>query len=53
MQETQVQSQGWEDPNLEKEMAIHSKIFLLGEFHVQRSLMGYSSWGHKELDMTE
>ena len=53
MQETQVQSQGWEDPNLEKEMAIHSKIFLLGEFRVQRSLMGYSSWGRKELDMTE
>ena len=26
MQETQVQSQGWEDPNLEKEMAIHSSI---------------------------
>ena len=53
MQETQVQSQGWEDPNLEKEMAIHSKIFLLGEFHVQRSLMGYSPWGRKELDTTK
>ena len=24
-----------------------------GEFHGQRSLAGYSPWGHKELDMTE
>ena len=28
-------------------------IFLLGKSHEQRSLAGYSSWGHKELDMTE
>ena len=28
-------------------------IFLPGEFHEQRSLAGYSPWGHKELDMTE
>ena len=27
--------------------------FLPGEFHGQRSLAGYSSWGHKELDTTE
>ena len=27
--------------------------FLPGESHGQRSLVGYSSWGHKELDMTE
>ena len=27
--------------------------FLPGEFHQQRSLVGYSPWGHKELDMTE
>ena len=38
-QETRVQSLGWEDP-LEEEMAIHSSI--LGEFHGQRSLAGYS-----------
>ena len=25
----------------------------LGEFHGQRSLAGYSPWGHKEADMTE
>ena len=28
-------------------------IFLSGESHGQRSLGGYSPWGHKELDMTE
>jgi len=42
---------GWEDP-LEKGMAIHS-IFFSGECHGQRSLAGYSPWGHKELDTTE
>ena len=26
---------------------------LLGKFHGQRSLAGYSPWGHKELDTTE
>ena len=25
----------------------------LGELHGQRNLTGYSSWGHKESDMTE
>ena len=38
MQETQVQSLGWEDP-LEKEMATHSSI-LPGKSHEQRSLAG-------------
>ena len=28
-------------------------VFLPGEFHGQRKLMGYNPWGHKELDMTE
>ena len=28
-------------------------VFLPGEPHVQRSLMGYNPRGHKELDMTE
>ena len=41
-----VQSLGWEDP-LEKEMATHSSI-LAWEIPVQRSLVGYSPWGHKE-----
>ena len=27
--------------------------FLPAEFHEQRSLMGYSPWGRKELDTTE
>ena len=27
--------------------------FLPGESHGQRSLVGYSSWGRKELDMTD
>ena len=33
-------------------MATHP-VFLPGESHGQRSLVGYSSWGHKESDMTE
>ena len=28
-------------------------VFLPGKFHGQRSLVGYSPWGCKELDMTE
>jgi len=28
-------------------------IFLSGEPHGQRSLVGYSPWDHKESDMTE
>ena len=30
-----------------------TSVFLPGEFHEQRSLVGYSPWGHKESDMTE
>ena len=51
MWETQVRSLGWEDP-LEEEMATHS-VFLPGKSHGQTSLVGYSPWGHKELDITE
>ena len=47
MQEMRVQSLNQED-TLEKEMA-----FLPGESHGQRSLAGYSPWGHQESDMTE
>ena len=39
MQETQVQSLGREDP-LEKKLP--TSVFLPGEFHGQRSLVGYS-----------
>jgi len=28
-------------------------VFLPGESHRQRILVGYSPWGHKESDMTE
>jgi len=28
-------------------------VFLPEESHGQRSLVGYSPWGHKEPDMTE
>ena len=28
-------------------------VFLPGESHGQRSLVGYSSWGHRELNTTE
>jgi len=28
-------------------------VFFLENLHVQRRLVGYSPWGHKELDMTE
>ena len=28
-------------------------VFLLGEFHGQKSLADYSPWGHKELDTTQ
>ena len=45
MQETHVQSLGWED-SLEKEMATHSSI-LAWEIPWQRSLVGYSPWGRK------
>ena len=30
-----------------------SPVFLPGKFHGQRSLVGYSPWGHKESDTTE
>ena len=51
MQETRVRSLGWEGP-LEKEMATHS-VLLPGKFHGLRSLLSYSPWGCKELDVTE
>ena len=48
LQETPVQLLGWEDP-LQKGMATHSGI-LAREFYIQRSLVGYTPWGHKESD---
>ena len=52
VRETWVRSLGWEDP-LEDGMAIHSSILAWRISHGQRSLVGYSPWGHKEWDMTE
>ena len=52
MQETWVQFLGWEDP-LEESMANHSSISCLETPNGQRSLVGYSPWDHKELEMTE
>ena len=51
LQEMRVPSLGEEDP-LEEEMQ-PIPVFLPGEFHGQRSLMGYTPWGHKESDTTE
>ena len=51
MQEARVQFLGWEDP-LEEEMAT-TPVFLPGKSHGQRRLVGYSPWGHKELDTTK
>ena len=44
-------SLGQENP-LEEEMTT-TPVFLPGEFHRQRSLVGYSPWGHKESDTVE
>ena len=50
-QETWVQSLGWEAPWRREWQPI--PVFLQGKFNGQRSLMGYSPWGHKESDTTE
>ena len=50
MRESWVQFLSQEDP-LEKGMQA-TPVFLLGEFHEVGSLAGYSSWSHKESDMT-
>ena len=50
-QETWVQSLGQED-SLEEELLTHF-VFLPGESHRQRNLIGYSPWCHKESDTTK
>ena len=52
MWESCVQSLGWERKGWRKEW-LPSPVFLPGEFHGQRSMVIYSPWGHKELDMIE
>ena len=51
MQETLVLSLGGEDPG-RKEWLL-TLVFLPGEFHGERDLVGYSSWDHKESDVTQ
>ena len=51
MQETWILSLGWKDPL--EEGTKPTPAFLPRESHGRRSLVGYSPWGHKELDMTE
>ena len=51
IQESWVLSLSWEDP-LEKGMAT-TPVFLPGDFHGQRSLVGYSPWDQKGLDTFE
>ena len=51
VQETWVQSLGWEDPWRREWQP--TPVSLPGESHGQRNLVGYSPWGRKELDATE
>ena len=51
MLETWVQFLGREDPWRRKWQP--TPVLLPGESHGRRSLVGYSPWGPKELDMTE
>ena len=45
IQETWPRSMGWEDP-VEEEMAT-TPVFLPGESHGQRNLVGCSPWDHR------
>ena len=47
MQETWVGKIPW------RREGLPTPVFWPGEFYVQRSLVGYSPWGHQELDTTE
>ena len=49
MQETRVPSLSGEVP-MEKG-SLPTPVLLPGESHGQRSLVGYSPWSHKELDL--
>ena len=46
VQETFNSVWGWKDPLWRKEW-LPPPVFLPGEFHGQRSLVGYSSWGQR------
>ena len=51
MQETQIRSLGQKDPW--RREWLPTQVFLPRKFHGQRSLVGYSPWGCKELSTTE
>ena len=51
MQETWARSLGWEDPLEEEINPLQDSC--LENPRGQRSLAGYSPWGHKEWDTTE
>ena len=51
VQRHQVRSLSWEESWSRKWQP--TLVFLPGESHGQRSLVGYSPWGHKEPNMTE
>ena len=46
LQETLVRSLGWE--NLLEKGVVPTPVFLTGESHGQRSLMGYTPWDHSQ-----
>jgi len=50
MQKMMVRSLGQDDPWSRKWQP--KPVCSLGKFHGQRSLVGYSPWGHKESDTT-
>ena len=52
MQEMQVKQVLGQEDLLEEEMAT-TPVFLTRKFLEQRSLVDYSPWGRKELDMTK
>ena len=47
MQEMQVLSMGWEEGDLWRRKWQPTPVFLPGKSSGQRSLEGYSPWGHK------
>ena len=51
MQETWVRSLAGKIPRRREWQP--TPVFLPGEFHGQRSVLGYDPWGRQELDKTE
>ena len=49
----EMQFNPWVRKNPRRRKWQPTPIFLAGEFHGRRSLVRYSSWGHKESDTTE